>query len=28
MPGTKKDIPEKPEMNPFEEEIKYVGEWC
>ena len=26
MPGTKKDIPEKPEMNPFEEEIKYIGE--
>jgi alkyl sulfatase BDS1-like metallo-beta-lactamase superfamily hydrolase len=26
MPGTKKEIPEKSEMNPFEEEIKYVGE--
>ena len=26
MPGTKKDIFEKPEMNPFEEEIKYIGE--
>jgi alkyl sulfatase BDS1-like metallo-beta-lactamase superfamily hydrolase len=26
MPGTKKAIPEKSEMNPFEEEIKYIGE--
>ncbi len=26
MPGTKKAITEKSELNPFEEEIKYVGE--